>query len=615
MVRGRRWRRLLPVVAVLLGYDAAGAAYALDQLPYPARGPTRQVTVLAYRDGAPLATVGAEHRIDVPLARVPESLRHAVLAAENRHFYSDPGVSVTGLVRSAVNDLRGGDTQGGSTITQQYAKNAYLSPERTLSRKAQEAALALKLTRDRGKDAVLAAYLNTIWYGRGAYGIEAAARTYFGVGVERLTVAQAAVLAGGIRSPTAYDPQLHPVAAGDRWATVLDAMVTAGWLSPADRAAQRYPRVLARGAGLFGANAGPNGLLLRQVRAELDAAGFDSDRLDTEPLRVVTTVDGGAQRAAIAAVPGGPVLRAAVVSIDPRDGGIRAYYGGADGVGLDHARSWRQAGSTMKPFAVAAAREHGVPLDATYNGRSPRSFYGYPGPVSNDGGAQCPHCTLTEATTRSINTAFYSLVRRIGPDTVAAVAHRLGVPARDGLGHPTLQEPDGTVLTQIVLGKYDVRPYDLAVSYATLAAGGLRSAPYLVDSVRAADGTVLYRHRPAPRRRVLAPAVARDVAAAMSGVPAYVHRPLAGHRPAAAKTGTVQGRGGDNKDAWMVGFTPQLATAVWVGTDTSAPIRDGHGPISGATVPARVWQRVSDAGLAGQPVLPLTAAPAPPRAP
>jgi membrane peptidoglycan carboxypeptidase len=376
---------------------------------------------------------------------------------------------------------------------------------------------------------------------------------------------------------------------------VLDAMVAAGWLDPRERAAQRYPAVLARGAGLFGANAGPDGLLLNQVRVELERAGFNPDRLDAEPLRVVTTVDRRAQEAAIRAVPRGPTLRAAVVGLDPRSGAVRAYYGGADGVGLDHARSWRQSGSTLKPYAVAAAREAGVPLDATYNGRSPRSFYEMPGPVRNDEDAQCPHCTLTEATTRSINTAFYSLARQIGPRAIAGVGHRLGIPATDAAGRRTLQEPDGTVLAQIVLGKYDVRPYDLAVGYATLAAGGLRSTPYLVDSVRAADGTVLYRHAPVRRTRVLTAAVAHDVAA--------------------AKTGTVQGRGAENKDAWMVGFTPQLATAVWIGTDTSAPIRDARGPIAGAGAPARIWKLVTDAGLTGQPVLPLTATPPPAKTP
>ena len=428
----------------------------------------------------------------------------------------------------------------------------------------------------------------------------------------QLTVAQAALLAGTIRSPTALDPQLHPVAARARWRSVLDAMVAAGWLG--STAGVGYPRVLPRGGGLFSANAGPDGQLDRQVRAELDAAGFDSGRLDSEPLRVVTTVDRRAQRTAVGAAP--KRLRSAVVAIDPRDGAVRAYYGGPDGVGLDHTRSWRQAGSTMKPFAVAAAREAGVPLDATYNGRSPRSFYGYPGVIRNDDDIQCPRCTLTEATTRSINTAFYSLARQIGGAAVADVAHRLGVPAVDPAGRPTLQEKDGTVLSQIVLGRYEVTPYDLAVSYATVAAGGLRSHPYLVQSVRAADGTVLYRHRARPRTRVLPAAVARDVAAAMAGVPAYVHQELAAGRPAAAKTGTVQGKGAENKDAWMAGFTPQLATVVWVGTDTSAPIRDARGrPVEGGTVPAAIWKRVTDAALHGRAVLPLTATAPPDREP
>ena len=163
-----------------------------------------------------------------------------------------------------------------------------------------------------------------------------------------------------------------------------------------------------------------------------------------------------------------------------------------------------------------------------------------------------------------------------------------------------------------MLGRYEVRPYDLAVSYATLAAGGLRAAPYLVDSVRTADGRVVYRHRPTARRRVLDPGVAGDVATAMRQVPAHVGRPLAAGRPAAAKTGTVQGRGRANKDAWMAGFTPQLATAVWVGTETSRPVREPDGtPMAGSGTPAGIWKQVTDAGLAGQPVLPLTATPPP----
>lgn len=243
MARPRgRWWRVLPVLLVLTGYDAAGAVFPLDQLPYPPLTASEQVTVLAYRDGSPLATVGGEHRIEVPPAAVPVPVRRAVLAAENKNFYDDPGISVSGLVRSAVHDVRGGGTQGGSTNTQQYVKNAYLTPERTLGRKAEEAALAVKIGRDRSKDEVLQAYLNVIWFGRGAYGIEAAARTYFGVGVGQLTVAQAAVLAGTIRSPTALDPQLHPAAARARWTVVLDAMVAAGRLDPADRARAVYPR-------------------------------------------------------------------------------------------------------------------------------------------------------------------------------------------------------------------------------------------------------------------------------------------------------------------------------------------------------------------------------------
>jgi len=392
-------------------------------------------------------------------------------------------------------------------------------------------------------------------------------------------------------------------------------MVEQRWLDQTARAALRYPRVLPRGAGLFSANAGPNGLVLQQVREELARNGFDEARLNRDHLRVTTTLDPRAQRAALDAVDrlraGQPArLRAALVALDPADGAVRAYYGGANGTGLDYLQSWRQPGSTFKPIALAAALSRGVPVWATYDGSSPRTFYGLPKPLSNADNDQCRRCTLVEATTRSINTAYYDLALELSGRRIAEMAHRLGIPERDERRRRTLQEADGTVLAQIVLGRYEVRPYDLATAYATLAAGGVRHEPYLVKEVIDSAGRVVYRHRPEPGRRVVRAEVANDVGYAMRGVLRHTGHPLRADRVAATKTGTVAIDRRRNKDAWMAGYTPQLATVVWVGTDRSAAIRTASGKaIAGSGLPAAAWQRFTDAALTGQATVDFAAEP------
>src|SRR3954467_1998030 len=233
-----------------------------------------------------MARLGDENRTNVTLDQVSEPAQNAVLAAENRSFYSDPGISFTGIVRAACNNLTGGSTQGGSTITQQYVKNAFLTADQTFGRKFQELFLAVKLDNEYAKDDILENYLNTIYFGRGAYGIEAAANTYFGVPASQLTPQQGAVLAVLVRSPFTYDPESNPEAAQDRWGLVLDAMVDEGWLTEQERQAPVYPPVLPRTGANLGIPDGPEGLVVQRAIAELEAKGYDEQQIRAGGLRI-----------------------------------------------------------------------------------------------------------------------------------------------------------------------------------------------------------------------------------------------------------------------------------------------------------------------------------------
>src|SRR3712207_5173260 len=275
-----------------------------------------------------MARLGDENRTNVALDEVAEPAQQAVLAAENRSFYSDPGISFTGIVRATWNNLTGGSTQGGSTITQQYVKNAILrNSDQTFSRKFQELFLAIKLDNNYTKGQILENYLNTIYYGRGAYGIEAAANTYFGVPAAQLTAQQGAVLAVLIRSPSRYDPEVSPEEAQDRWGRVLDAMVEEGWMTDGERTASTYPAVLPKAASSLGIPAGPEGLIVQRVKSELlNRYQYSDQQVDAGGLRITTTVNKAHQDAAKATVEdvmqGEPEnLREALVAVDPRTGG------------------------------------------------------------------------------------------------------------------------------------------------------------------------------------------------------------------------------------------------------------------------------------------------------
>jgi membrane peptidoglycan carboxypeptidase len=604
---------------VLLGVFI-GVVYASTDVPDPNSVVNAQTTVVYYSDGTTvMAKLGDENRTNVTLAQISKPARHAILAAENRSFYSDPGISFTGILRAAWNNVTGGSTQGGSTITQQYVKNAFLTQEQSFSRKFQELFLAIKLDNNYSKDEILQNYLNTIYFGRGAYGIEAAAETYFGVPAAQLTPQLGAVLAVLIRNPSYYDPESHPEDAQDRWGKVLDAMVAEGWLSSTDRQASAYPAVAPKAASGLGMPKGPEGLIVTQAIQELEGKGYTEQQIRAGGLRITTTVDPGMQSAAVAAVNdvmgGEPEnLRQALVAVDPRTGAVKAYYGGPSGTGNDYAQAQRQPGSSMKPYVLATALEQGISVDARRDGSSPQTFPDRTAPVRNAGNASCPACTLKEAITKSLNTTFYGLAYEVGPDNVRDVALKAtGLPEtwQGGLldGKPPLASPEsGATGSSIGIGEYEVRTIDQAVGFATFANGGIHHAPFFVAKVASNTGAVLLQNNGDAGTQAVPSDVANDVTFALEGVADYSHRSLAGGRPVASKTGT-QGKQGstvDDTDAYMVGYTPSISAAVWMGSDGQDAIVTAQGkPIYGSGLPGAIWQEFMDTVLKGTPKEPL----------
>ncbi|GID98576.1 hypothetical protein Adi01nite_79880 [Amorphoplanes digitatis] len=611
----RRTVTALVAVALALGIAASGYVASMDLPPEPA---PPQASVLYYRDGRTvLARVGLTDRTDVTLAKVPEQVRQAFLAAEDRGFYDHSGISVRGLLRALWSNVVRDSGEGASTITQQYVRNAYLTQDRTISRKTKEAALALKVEHRYSKDEILERYLNTIYFGRGAYGIEAAARAFFGTSVGRLNAAQGAVLAAMVKDPTRGDPAVDSGWAKDRWTWILRAMSEQGWLPDGAAEQTPYPRVAAESV-TRSTISGPAGLITDRVEDELVEAGISRQQLRIGGLHITTTIDATAQQAATisisAALKSQPKeLRTALVAIDPADGGVRAYYGGDRGRGyFDDAIAARPPASTFKPLVLAAAEEHDISFLSLYNGTSPRQFQDRDGaPLYNKDNLQCPVCPLDTAMVHSLNTPFYALTEQIGPATVRDLAHRLGVPEKYGKQRTLVDikgEPKpGLTRADIALGRYPVAPSDMATVYATLAGGGRRTVRHFVQSVTTATGAVLHKSAKSSER-VMSSGVAADVQSVLTKV---VERD--GAIPglqAAAKTGSQQWSDtNDSSDAWTAGWTPGLAAVTWVGREKPGPIRTKDGKsINGDGMPYQIWRKFLTSALQGRPAGAMTAA-------
>jgi membrane peptidoglycan carboxypeptidase len=615
------WRvRTIALVGLLLGILAPVLAFFIGWTIFTVPSPEalaadrKQVTTIIASDGT--TEVGRYvpeegNRIPVSLSQVPAHVQNAVLAAEDRSFRSNPGFDIVGIARAAWSQLTGG-SGGGSTITQQYIKVATGHDEYSPLRKFREIIVASKLTKQESKDRILEDYLNTIYFGRGAYGIQAASQAYFHKNVQKLTVAEAAVLAAVIRSPSGLDPAKNLPQAQARWNFVLDGMVEQGWLSPADRSVGLYPQTVPPSPAP-GTPTDDRAHIVDRVMEELDSHGISRSQLAVNGGKIMTTIDPRAQQLARNAVAtelrGQPAnLHSSLVAIDPRTGAVIAYYGGSDGEGFDLAGgpAWNP-GSAFKPFTMLAALERDIGMNAKYSGESPVVIDGHT--YNNSESRNYPNLTLHDAMTQSVNTAFVRLAQEIGAQAIRDAAIQAGIPQQIN-GKRAMSEADtGAPAVGITLGQYPVHTIDMASAYATFAANGTRREPFFVRRYTDSHGAQAYQHDDKPqqafdqvdpeRNRQLA----SNVTATLTDVARSSQIPLAGGRQVAAKTGTHQrGETGANSAAWTVGYTPSISTAVWVGDPANTAIKTANGrDIFGRGVPGLIWQRFMNAYLMNTP--------------
>ncbi len=580
-------------------------AYFTVDIPDPNAYVNSQSTIIQYSNGEEIGRVGTQNRQIIPLAKIPLNIRHAVLAAEDRGFYSNRAFSVTGIARAIFNNLKGGSLQGGSTITQQYAKTAFLTPSRTIQRKIKELVISIKLENQLSKDQIFENYLNTIYFGRGSYGVMTASQQYFNRNVDQLTNAQAAVIASILRSPGLYDPAFkkgNEARLIARFEYVKTGMVDAGWLDTKAAAKMKFPPVAPRSTS--GQLSGPKGHIIEAVQKELAKLGFSQDQLLVGGLVIKTTLDQQAQQSAVDAVnkfyptKAPDNLHIGLVAIRPGTGEIVALYGGRDYLARqlsDATQSIALAGSTFKPFALVAALEQGIPLTSMWNGDSPQVFddAGKPYEVSNYGEEGWGQVDLLYATKHSINTVFVPLGIKVGPTAVVDVARRAGIPDSVAM-MPT---------PSVVLGVASPHVIDVANAYATFAAQGIKSKPYLVAQVIGPNKGILYEAK-AETQEVFSKEVMADLTYALKGTitGGTGAAALALGRPAAGKTGTSQ----SNASAWFSAYTPQLAASVALFRDSASESLNGIGgltSVTGGTFPARIWSAFMKGALKGQEIM------------
>jgi penicillin-binding protein 1A len=607
-----KWLAIMLAALIVVPPTTAGVALATYLfMPLPASLPqekpqadSRVSTVYAV-DGSPIGEFReAESRVVIPADQIAKTMKIAVVASEDHDFYNHAGVDWRGIVRAFVADLQHHEIkQGGSTITQQLAKNLYTNGARTFTRKAKEALIAAQIERVLTKDEILAKYLNTVYMGDSVFGVQAAAQSYFKKDAKDLTLSEAALLAGVLPAPSLYSPRTHPVQAEQRRNEVLDRIQRYGLASPAEVAAARAqkPKVYPP-PGVVGRYP----YFLDYLRIYLlDVKKYDPELIYRGGLRIDTTLDphleDTAQTILKKTLPNAKDPDAALVSIEPQTGYVRTVVGGTDwneskvnmALGKLGGGSGRQAGSSFKPFVLARAFEAGVSPNKRYAAPNCITPRGFTSQVCNYEGESYGSSDLIGALTHSINTVFVQLIVDVGIKQTAELAHRLGISSID------LSKP---VYGGIAIGTQEVSPLDMASAYGVFDARGLRAEPTPVLKITQRDGTIVEDNTQEDRTtRVLEEPIADNVTKAMTNVIEHgTGRAADIGRPAAGKTGTAE----NYENAWFVGFTPTLSTAVWMGYEAgNIPMRGIHGvgAVVGGTWPARMWHDFMTEAMKGVP--------------
>ncbi|WP_457208778.1 transglycosylase domain-containing protein, partial [Nocardioides sp. P5_C9_2] len=618
-------------VVGLLGLIALFVLYKAIAIPAPNEAFKAQTTFVYYNGGKQeLGTFyDDQNRESIPLSEMPQQMQDAVVAAENQTFWTDQGIDPKGILRAAFSNARGNDRQGASTITQQYVKILYLTSEQSYQRKIKEAVVSVKIQNELSKSEILEGYLNTIYFGRGAYGVQAAAQAFFDKDAADLTLRESAVLATVLNNPSRYDPDGGKdarAALKERYAYVLDAMVDTEAITAeqADKAVKRLPKF--PDIAVQSQYGGQRGHMLTLVKQELLATGeFTEEEIDGGGLRVTTTFTPAAMQAAEEGVReqrpegfGDKELHVGAATVEVGTGALRGFYGGQDY--LDSQINWAatggMAGSTIKPLTIAAAIKDGFEITDSFDGNSPYEFpdgtqvrnegTGTDG-LGNDYGESV---SLVTAAEQSINTAFVDMSASMsdGPQQIYDMARALGIPGNE----PAKQYPgipnrsvdflsDDTLIT---LGKGRVSPINMANAYASIANGGERADVHVVEKVVDRNGEVRYSRKDETRT-----AVDEDIAADTSYAMQQIvqngtgQAALALGRPAAGKTGTATNDKDEVSSAWFAGYTPQLATAVMYVRGDGDNQLDGWLPsYFGAVYPAQTWTAIMQGAMEGMDV-------------
>ncbi len=583
--RLRRWTvntLKFGTIAALLGLMVVGIFVAIARGEIQSfedlkASPNGQMIRVRAADGTVIQTLGPSFGRWIPIEEVPQDMQDAMVAVEDRRFYMHPGVDPIGIARSFwVRVQRGYWAQGGSTITQQLARNIYLNNNRDFGRKLREIILALAMETKFSKKQILELYLNKVYFGGGAYGIDSASRRFFDHGAEDITLAEATIIAGLVKAPSRYSPTADAKAAIGRAGVVLEVMQDAGMIT-AEQASSVQPAKVKLAAE-------PK---QDSVRYFTDWALPQLDNLidETEkPIDVWTTLDLGMQRTATAVIRGGVPKGAqgALVAID-RDGAVRAMVGGTDYASSIYNRAVtavRQPGSAWKLFVYLAALEGGYrPEDKVVD--EPVTIGGWT--PKNSGGNFAGEITLRTAFAYSKNTIAAKLGEEIGTSSIANMARRFGITT------PINTSP------AMVLGSSETRVLEMTRAFASVAAGGKSVTPYAITKVTTIDGTVIYRHKPGRQVQLVEDYVAGAMIDLMqSAVATGTGRAAAIGRPVAGKTGTTS----SNKDGWFLGFSSGLTTGVWMGRDDARAV----GNLQGGTAPARAWAAFMKSAVANRPV-------------